>query len=42
VVGVDYPVFYQLNTFCIGLSATFHAKLDGGINLLDGVISSAT
>jgi lysophospholipase L1-like esterase len=41
VVVLDYPVFYQLNTFCIGLSATSHAKIDEGINLLDGVISSA-
>ena len=42
VVVLDYPVFYQLNTFCIGLSATSHAKIDEGINLLDSVISSAT
>jgi lysophospholipase L1-like esterase len=41
VVVVDYPVFYQLGTFCIGLSATSHAKLDEGINILDGVISTA-
>ena len=41
VVVLDYPVFYQLGTFCIGLSATSHAKLDEGINLLDGVISAA-
>jgi lysophospholipase L1-like esterase len=41
VVVVDYPVFYQLHTFCIGLSATSHAKLDEGINLLDGIISTA-
>jgi lysophospholipase L1-like esterase len=41
VVVLDYPVFYQLNTFCIGLSATSHAKIDEGINLLDGVLSSA-
>ncbi len=41
VVVVDYPVFYQLDTFCLGLSATSHAKLDEGINILDGVISNA-
>jgi hypothetical protein len=41
VVVLDYPVFYQLNTFCIGLSATSRAKINEGINLLDGVLSSA-
>ena len=41
VVVVDYPVFYQLGTFCIGLSAESHAKIDEGINLLDGIISAA-
>ncbi len=41
VVVLDYPVFYQLNTFCLGLSATSHAKIDEGINLLDGVLSTA-
>jgi lysophospholipase L1-like esterase len=41
VVVLDYPVFYQLNTFCVGLSATSHAKIDEGINLIDGIISSA-
>jgi len=41
VVVLDYPAFYQLGTFCIGLSTTSHAKLDEGINLLDGVLSTA-
>ncbi len=41
VVVLDYPVFYQLNTLCVGLSGTSHAKIDEGINLLDGVISAA-
>ena len=41
VVILDYPVFYQLGTFCVGLSATSHAKIDEGINLVDGVISTA-
>src|SRR5262245_42363981 len=41
VVVLDYPVFYQLGTFCIGLSATSHAKIDEGINVLDGIESAA-
>jgi GDSL-like Lipase/Acylhydrolase family len=41
MVVLDYPIFYQLGTFCVGLSATSHSKIDEGINLLDGVISSA-
>jgi len=41
VVVLDYPVFYQLNTFCIGLSDQSHAKIDEGINLLDGIINTA-
>jgi lysophospholipase L1-like esterase len=41
VVVVDYPIFYELGTWCIGLSDTSHAKLDEGINLLDDVIGTA-
>jgi lysophospholipase L1-like esterase len=41
VVVVDYPDFYQLHTFCIGLSETSHEKLDEGIDILDGVINAA-
>jgi lysophospholipase L1-like esterase len=41
VVVLDYPVFYQLGTICVGLSSTSHAKIDEGINLLDGIISTA-
>jgi lysophospholipase L1-like esterase len=42
VVVLDYPVFYQLNLpLCIGLSETSRAKIDEGINLLDGVLQSA-
>ncbi|GAA5197610.1 SGNH family lipase [Rugosimonospora acidiphila] len=41
VVVLDYPVFYQLGTTCIGLSATSHSKIDEGINLLDGILSTA-
>ena len=41
VVVLDYPVFYQLGTTCIGLSDTDHQKIDEGIGILDGVISDA-
>jgi lysophospholipase L1-like esterase len=41
VVVLDYPVFYQLGTFCIGLSDQSHAKIDEGINLLDAALSTA-
>ncbi|TWP33844.1 SGNH/GDSL hydrolase family protein [Leekyejoonella antrihumi] len=39
VVVLDYPVFYKLGVwYCIGLSSTSRAKIDQGINLLDGVL----
>jgi len=41
VVVLDYPVFYQLGTTCVGLSEKSHEKIDEGINLLDGIISDA-
>jgi lysophospholipase L1-like esterase len=42
VVVLSYPVFYQLGVwYCIGLSDTARAKIDEGINLLDGILSSA-
>jgi lysophospholipase L1-like esterase len=41
VVVVGYPVFYQLGTVCIGLSATSRAKIDEGINLLDDTTKAA-
>lgn len=42
VVVLSYPVFYQLNaTFCVGLSETSRAKINEGINLIDGVIQAA-
>lgn len=42
VVVLGYPVFYQLGTaFCVGLSETSRAKIDEGINLVDGVIRAA-
>ena len=41
VVVLSYPVFYQLDTFCVGLSTQSRTKIDEGINLVDGVISQA-
>jgi lysophospholipase L1-like esterase len=41
VVVMDYPVFYQLGTTCIGLSDEDHQKIDEGINVLDGVLATA-
>jgi len=41
VVVLSYPVFYQLNTFCVGLSDTSRAKIDEGINLLDDITRTA-
>ncbi|MEE3917932.1 SGNH/GDSL hydrolase family protein [Micromonospora sp. BRA006-A] len=41
VVVVGYPVFYQLGTTCIGLSATSRAKINEGINLLDDITRTA-
>jgi lysophospholipase L1-like esterase len=41
VVVLGYPVFYQLGTFCVGLSGDARAKLDEGINVLDTVIGAA-
>ncbi|KAB1153721.1 SGNH/GDSL hydrolase family protein [Micromonospora sp. DT46] len=41
VVVVGYPVFYQLGTTCIGLSATSRAKINEGINLVDDLTRTA-
>jgi lysophospholipase L1-like esterase len=42
VVVLDYPVFYDTSvSFCIGLSGTSRAKIDEGINLVDGIIKTA-
>ncbi|MEV4482205.1 SGNH/GDSL hydrolase family protein [Micromonospora coxensis] len=41
VVVVGYPVFYQLGTFCVGLTATSRAKINEGINLVDDLTRSA-
>ncbi|MEU6077201.1 SGNH/GDSL hydrolase family protein [Micromonospora sp. NPDC047074] len=38
VVVVGYPVFYQLGTVCVGLSATSRTKINEGINLVDDII----
>lgn len=40
VVVVGYPVFYQLNTLCVGLSDTSRAKINEGINLVDDITRS--
>lgn len=41
VVVLSYPVFYQLGTFCVGLSATSRKAINDGINLVDEVIKQA-
>ncbi|WP_091613022.1 SGNH/GDSL hydrolase family protein [Micromonospora mirobrigensis] len=41
VVVVGYPVFYQLGTLCVGLSATSRAKINEGINLVDDITRTA-
>ena len=42
IVFMDYPDFYDLNVpVCVGLSATSHAKIDEGINVLDSLIQQA-
>lgn len=41
VVVLDYPVFYQLNTICVGLSATSRTKINEGINLVDNLTRTA-
>jgi lysophospholipase L1-like esterase len=40
VVVLGYPHMYKLNTFCIGLDSTKHAKIDEGADVLDSVIAS--
>lgn len=40
VIVLGYPVFYELNSWCVGLGETAHSKLNEGINLLDEVIAS--
>lgn len=42
VVVTSYPEFYQLNMpFCVGLTERSRAKINEGINILDGVIKTA-
>jgi lysophospholipase L1-like esterase len=43
IVFLDYPDFYDLNASsgCVGLSGTSRAKIDEGINLLDGLVQAA-
>lgn len=42
VVVLSYPLFYQLHVwYCVGLSETSRAKIDEGINLVDGQIAAA-
>lgn len=41
VVVVGYPVFYQLGTFCVGLSETSRSRINEGINVTDNVIRDA-
>lgn len=42
VVVMGYPEFYELgHSFCVGLSETSRTKINEGINVIDGVISSA-
>ncbi len=42
VVVLSYPLFYQLNVFfCIGLSSNSRAKIDEGINVVDGQLAAA-
>jgi lysophospholipase L1-like esterase len=41
VVVLDYPDFYDLANDCVGLSQTKRAKIDEGINLLDGILADS-
>jgi lysophospholipase L1-like esterase len=43
IVFLDYPDFYDLSqsSGCVGLSGTSRAKVDEGINLLDGLVQAA-
>jgi len=41
VVVLDYPVFYELDTYCVGLSDESRAKINEGINLVDDITAKA-
>ncbi|HEY3482977.1 MAG TPA: SGNH/GDSL hydrolase family protein, partial [Streptomyces sp.] len=40
VVVLGYPDMYTLNTFCIGMSATKHQKIDEAADVLDNMIKT--
>lgn len=40
VVVLGYPHMYKLNTFCIGLSAADHSKINEGADVLDNAIAA--
>ncbi|MEV6007234.1 SGNH/GDSL hydrolase family protein [Streptomyces sp. NPDC051976] len=40
VVVMGYPDMYTLNTFCIGMSATKHQKIDEAADVLDSVTAT--
>lgn len=40
VVVLGYPHMYTLNTFCVGLSAADHSKINEGADVLDGVLAA--
>ena len=41
LVVLDYPHFYDLANECVGLSQTKRAKIDEGIDTLDGILGQA-
>lgn len=41
IVVLGYPRFYDLSKSCIGLSQTSRTAIDGGIDLLDSITSTA-
>ncbi len=41
VVVLGYPDFYDLSKNCVGISQTSRAAIDGGIDLLDSITSTA-
>lgn len=42
VVVLDYPHFYDLAHNCVGLSQASRTAIDGGIDVLDSILSTAT
>ena len=41
IVVLDYPHFYDLANDCVGLSQTKRAKIDEGIDVLDGILAQS-